>query len=232
MLSLKLPKVSKLKATISFSINWLQANWMSVVCCFLLIYILVNKNITLQISLNNDLFTSVAQTPQQITPEPQTIVPILSKNKGFQPNADQLNYVRRFAKVAQGEMHKFGIPASITLAQGLLESGAGKSPLATKNNNHFGIKCFSRNCQKGHCKNFTDDSHKDFFRVYKTAWESYRAHSQFLQGIRYKHLLGETSYKIWANGLSKAGYATDKTYGKKLIDLIEGMELYRYDSLI
>ena len=143
----------------------------------------------------------------------------------------QLAYVKRFFKVAQAEMEKYGIPASITLAQGLLESQAGGSRLATKNRNHFGIKCFSKSCRKGHCSNFTDDSHKDFFRIYNTAWESYRAHSQLLQSNRYQPLyrFHKTDYRSWAHGLKKAGYATDKRYAEKLIKLIEELELYQYD---
>ena len=145
----------------------------------------------------------------------------------------QKAYVQRFLNVAKAEMKKFGIPASITLAQGLIESDAGQSRLADKNNNHFGIKCFSRNCAKGHCSNFTDDSHKDFFRRYDTAWESYRAHSLMLNGRRYKHLkkLGTQDYKGWAYGLKKAGYATDKRYAEKLIHTIEELQLHRYDQL-
>ncbi len=140
-------------------------------------------------------------------------------------------YVKRFSKVAQTEMEKFGIPASIVLAQGLLESDAGDSKLAVKNRNHFGVKCFSRSCRKGHCSNFTDDSHKDFFRIYNSPWESYRAHSHLLAAPRYKHLyqLGRTDYKKWAMGLKRAGYATDKFYGEKLINLIEDLNLHQYD---
>lgn len=144
----------------------------------------------------------------------------------------QLRYVKRYAKVAQGEMEKYGIPASITLAQGLLESNVGESSLATKNRNHFGIKCFSRSCKKGHCSNFTDDSHKDFFRIYKSAWDSYRAHSLLLKGSeRYGHLfrLGSRDYRAWAHGLARAGYATDKQYGQKLVNLIEDLGLHEYD---
>jgi len=143
----------------------------------------------------------------------------------------QLAYIERFVKVAQTEMEKYGIPASITLAQGLLESNVGESRLSIRNNNHFGMKCFSRSCGKGHCSNFTDDSHKDFFRKYGSAWESYRAHSKMLGGKRYRSLkkLGKKDYKNWAKGLKKAGYATDKRYAEKLINLIEGLELYRYD---
>jgi flagellum-specific peptidoglycan hydrolase FlgJ len=144
----------------------------------------------------------------------------------------QKKYVERFAKVAQMEMEKYGIPASITLAQGLLESNVGESKLASRNNNHFGIKCFSRSCHKGHCSNFTDDSHKDFFRVYKSAWESYRAHSLLLKrNDRYAPLfkLRSTDYRSWAKGLKKAGYATDPKYADKIVNLIEDLELNRFD---
>lgn len=144
----------------------------------------------------------------------------------------QLAYVKRFAKTAQTEMEKFNIPASITLAQGLLESNVGESRLATQNNNHFGIKCFSKKCKKGHCANFTDDSHKDFFRKYKSTWESFRAHSKLLQAKRYRPLykLDKKDYKGWAHGLKKAGYATDKKYALKIIQLIEDLGLDAYDK--
>jgi len=144
----------------------------------------------------------------------------------------QVAYIQRFLKVAESEMEKFAIPASITLAQGLLESNVGESRLATKNKNHFGIKCFSRSCHKGHCSNFTDDSHKDFFRKYGSVWESYRAHSKMLSGKRYKHLkkLSRKDYKGWAKGLKKAGYATDKRYAEKLINLIEELALHEFDK--
>ena len=141
------------------------------------------------------------------------------------------NYVRRFSPIAIAEMRKYGIPASITLAQGLLESNAGESRLTKANSNHFGIKCFSKNCGKNHCSNFTDDTHKDFFRKYPNAWESYRAHSLFLQGSRYKRLkkLNKRDYKAWAKGLKKCGYATDKRYAEKLIQIIEALDLAEYD---
>lgn len=141
-------------------------------------------------------------------------------------------YITRFAPVAIAEMHKYGVPASITLAQGLLESNAGDSKLARNANNHFGVKCFSKRCKKGHCLNFTDDSHKDFFVKYNNIWGSYRAHSQFLKNSgRYEHLfdLNRTDYRNWARGLAKAGYATDKKYGEKLIAIIQSLELDQYD---
>ena len=143
----------------------------------------------------------------------------------------QKAYIRRFASIAQEEMKKYQIPASIILAQGLLESNAGESRLAMQNNNHFGIKCFQRACNKGHCTNFEDDHHKDFFRKYSNAWESYRAHSLLLKGKRYRHLsrLGARDFRGWAHGLKRAGYATDPRYAEKLILLIEERDLHQYD---
>jgi len=142
-------------------------------------------------------------------------------------------YVETYAPIAMAEMKAHGIPASITLAQGLLESVAGTSKLATHTNNHFGIKCFKRKCNRGHCHNFEDDHHKDFFRNYDTAEESYRAHSDFLvNGARYEKLfrLSSKDYKGWARGLGEAGYATDPKYADKLISLIERYELSEYDQ--
>jgi flagellum-specific peptidoglycan hydrolase FlgJ len=141
-------------------------------------------------------------------------------------------YVERYVRVAIAEKEKFGIPVSITLAQGLLESDAGCSRLAKSNNNHFGIKCFSKKCKKGHCSNFSDDHHKDFFRIYISVWASFRNHSEFLQKKRYQKCfeLEQTDYKGWARELSKAGYATDPKYADKLIGVIEGLELWQFDQ--
>lgn len=142
------------------------------------------------------------------------------------------DYVERFSPVAIGEMRQYGIPASIILAQGLLESDAGESDLAKATNNHFGIKCFSKNCKRGHCKNFSDDSHKDFFIAYNNAWGSFRAHSEFLKNTpRYRKIFNQhtTDYRVWAKGLVQAGYATDKSYGDKLIAVIQHLQLDRFD---
>ena len=129
------------------------------------------------------------------------------------------------------EMKKFGIPASVKMAQGLLESNAGTSKLATKNNNHFGIKCFSKSCGKGHCSNFHDDHHKDFFRIYKSAWESWRSHSKMIVSGRYKALLKHgNDYKAWAQDLKELGYATDSRYTEKLVETIEKYQLYHLDQ--
>lgn len=141
------------------------------------------------------------------------------------------DYVTQYAPVAIEEMEKYGIPASITLAQGLLESNAGDSRLSKESNNHFGIKCRSK-CRGCTCRNYTDDDIYDMFRVFESPWESYREHSKLLQGKRYRHLLklDITDYEAWSHGLKKAGYATDKRYAYKLIQIIEELNLYRYDK--
>ncbi len=140
-------------------------------------------------------------------------------------------YIRRFKDLALEESERYGIPASVKMAQGILETNAGTSQLAKKNHNHFGVKCFSRSCKKGHCSNFGDDSHKDFFRKYGSAWESWRAHSKMIVSGKYKSLLkyGD-DYEEWAKGLKKLGYATAGHYDKTLIELIEKYHLDELDK--
>jgi len=140
-------------------------------------------------------------------------------------------YIDTFSEVAQLEMKAYGIPASITLAQGLLESGFGKGELAQKTNNHFGIKCHTG--WKGDYDFHDDDEKGECFRKYNHPMYSYRDHSLFLTGrSRYAFLFDfrNTDYKKWANGLRKAGYATDQKYPQKLISLIERYDLAKYDK--
>jgi flagellum-specific peptidoglycan hydrolase FlgJ len=141
------------------------------------------------------------------------------------------DYIKHYLPVAKEESRKFNIPVSIILAQGLLESNAGESNIALQARNHFGIKCFSHKCKKGHCLNFSDDSHKDFFLAFRSPEESYRAHSQFLIRGRYARLsrLPHGDYKGWAIGLRRAGYATDKGYAQKLIAIVERLHLHAFD---
>lgn len=141
-------------------------------------------------------------------------------------------YIERYAATAVREMKATGIPASITLAQGCLESGNGNSTLAREANNHFGIKCHKN--WKGKTIRHDDDEKNECFRSYRSADESFRDHSDFLRySDRYAALfnLELTDYKGWAYGLQKAGYATAKTYAESLIRIIEENELYRYDKL-
>jgi LysM repeat protein len=139
-------------------------------------------------------------------------------------------YINTYSDLAVKKQKEFGIPASITLAQGLLESGAGQSMLAKNANNHFGIKCHD---WKGATIYHDDDRKKECFRKYAHAEESYNDHSRFLKDrSRYSELfkLNIKDYKGWAKGLQKCGYATDKAYANKLIKIIEDYELYRFDS--
>lgn len=141
-------------------------------------------------------------------------------------------YVGTYAQIAMEEMRIYKIPASITLAQGILESGAGKGDLTTKANNHFGIKCHG---WKGAKVYHDDDKLQECFRKYYDAKYSFRDHSLFLtERKRYMGLfkLAEDDYKGWAKGLKQAGYATDPKYPKKLISLIERYDLYKYDAQV
>lgn len=147
------------------------------------------------------------------------------------PLNDSEKYVQQYSVIAVEQMTRHGIPASITLAQGLLESGAGKSELATKANNHFGIKADSR--WNGRTYSHLDNGNWHKFRVYNSAEKSYEDHSLFLVGnSRYSALfkLDRTDYKGWAKGLKKAYYAEDREYDKKLISIIERYGLHKYDN--
>ena len=139
-------------------------------------------------------------------------------------------YVLKYSQIAVDEMNRSGIPASITLAQGILESGNGLSELAKKSNNHFGIKCHGS--WTGEKVYHDDDAKGECFRAYKEVRHSYEDHTDFLvRGSRYEFLfeLDPTDYKGWAKGLKKAGYATAPDYATKLIRIIEEEELHRFD---
>lgn len=156
-----------------------------------------------------------------------TVSPIWGQKR----HSHYISYIEKYQEEAIDQMQRYHIPASITLAQGLLESGAGQSILTRKSNNHFGIKCGSR--WTGKKTYHDDDARGECFRVYKNARESYEDHSRFLAtNRRYADLfkLKVTDYKGWARGLKKAGYATSPTYATKLIELIELYDLQRLDN--
>ncbi len=224
---------SKIKrSTSGWKLPWVK---ISVLC--VLAYVLLTRDMNFNFSLNAPI-KAVHTSMTNYTPAPVNFnAPAVAdeveaeKTKRSLQDPKHLAYIKRFEKVAVAEMTKYGIPASIQMAQALVESGAGKSKLASKNNNHFGIKCFSKNCRKGHCANFSDDHHKDFFRKYETAWESWRDHSKFIVEGKYKDLLPHRDdYKAWANGLSKHGYATDPAYADKLINIVELYDLHKLDA--
>ncbi len=161
------------------------------------------------------------KTDEVETPEIETEV---------KPPSSTAVYIATYAEIAKEEMRKYKIPASITLAQGILESASGKGRLAVKANNHFGIKCHGWTGAKIY---HDDDRSQECFRKYREAKSSYEDHSKFLTGRgRYADLfkLKKDDYKGWARGLKKAGYATDRKYPDKLISLIERYKLYEYDQ--
>ena len=146
-------------------------------------------------------------------------------------NSAYQQYVDQYKDIAIEQMQRYHIPASITLAQGLLESGAGRSQLTRTSNNHFGIKC--NNSWTGRRTYHDDDQRNDCFRVYDSAYDSYEDHSKFLSGnVRYSSLfrLKPTDYKGWAKGLKAAGYATSPVYAEKLIEIIQLYKLYQFDT--
>jgi len=148
----------------------------------------------------------------------------------FSQKITKQEYINKYKDIAIKEMKRSGVPASITLAQGMLESNNGNSTLAKKANNHFGIKCHD---WTGKTFTHDDDRPNECFRRYRNPEESFRDHSDFLtKHQRYAFLFNykTTDYKSWAHGLKKAGYATNPRYAKMLIKIIEENKLYKYDS--
>jgi len=200
----------------------------------------------------NSRILIVKKTPEKIKPKvtpqdsgnenakpavPENASPKVSKNtQPVTSGNDSIktytapDYIEHYKTIAIAEMNEYGIPASITLAQGLLESGNGNSVLAREANNHFGIKCTSE--WKGKSILQDDDVKDECFRVYKNPEESFHDHSEFLKRQRYAFLfeLDKNDYRGWANGLKQAGYATNPRYPELLISLIERYQLDNFDS--
>ncbi|WP_010180680.1 glucosaminidase domain-containing protein [Aquimarina agarilytica] len=169
-------------------------------------------------------------TPKTVTKKP-TSTPKSAPAVGTYTNKIN-NYIDTYSEIAMEQMREYKIPASITLAQGILESGAGSGDLTRRANNHFGIKCHD---WKGAKVYHDDDRKQECFRKYSNASFSFQDHSLFLTGRkRYLGLfkLANDDYKGWAKGLQKAGYATDPKYPAKLINLIEKYKLYNYDASV
>lgn len=166
--------------------------------------------------------------PQQAAPSPRVESNGSSNNLARSTSAEA--YIARFKDIAISEMDEYGIPASIKLAQALLESGNGNSSLARNANNHFGIKCTTS--WQGRTVLQSDDHINDCFRVYNNPEESFRDHSEFLLRARYAALfkLDKDDYVGWARGLKSAGYATNPRYAELLISLIERYNLHQYDK--
>jgi flagellum-specific peptidoglycan hydrolase FlgJ len=172
-----------------------------------------------------------SKTPVVETKKPVETEVIEATTKVTTTSENIKAYIETFKEVAKSNMKDHGIPASITLAQGILESGAGKGRLCLEANNHFGIKCHAG--WTGPSITHDDDAAQECFRKYNHPAESYRDHSYFLTSRpRYAGLfkLDKGDYQGWAKGLRAAGYATDPKYPDKLISLIERFQLYLYDN--
>ncbi len=175
-------------------------------------------------TLTTILILACSTTKETIPPLEQKRIPTARANNPYNI------YIEQYARIAIENQKEYGIPASITLAQGLLESGAGRSKLATNANNHFGIKC--HNSWRGSQTFHDDDRPQECFRAYSSPEDSFKDHGRFLQQKRYSQLfrLEPTDYKGWAKGLQQAGYATDRGYANKLIKIIEDYRLYLIDE--
>jgi len=237
--------------------QFLQRQWFNAVLLYLALHIVLNKNISIKFGFDEGSppVSSMQMLPKASkvaykTTAPKgggegfsisNLTPVLSPDYGERKGIPRSviraklkvckDYVRAYAPIAIQEMEKYGIPASITLAQGLLESNAGDSKLARESLNHFGIKCRSK-CRGCTCRNYTDDDVYDMFRVFESVYDSYREHSLLLTNAgRYRGLfeLNPRDYEAWAYGLKAAGYATDSRYPHKLIQIIEELNLDKYD---
>ena len=187
------------------------------------------RNVKKTISRNPTSTKSIPSNSSKNNSESEVIV---STSKTVVTNDIIRLYVYQFKDVAMNNMRNYGIPASIILAQGILESGAGRGDLATRSNNHFGIKCHVG--WTGESVNHDDDSAQECFRKYDNPSESFKDHSLFLTGrSRYAKLftLSKGDYKAWARGLRAAGYATDPKYPDKLISYIDRYSLHEYDKM-
>ena len=176
--------------------------------------------------------TTVKLPPKEvIKPKKETSETLEATSKVSTTGQSVDEYIAYFKPIAQNNMKQYGIPASIILAQGILESGAGKGRLAIQANNHFGIKCHKG--WTGESIKHDDDAAQECFRKYDDAADSYRDHALFLTGrSRYDFLfeLENGDYEAWANGLKNAGYATDPKYPSKLIGIIERFGLSEFDK--
>ena len=181
------------------------------------------------------------KTPPIAKPTEKPVVQTETKSSGSEvlvatskvkaTTEDVKKYILDFKETAKNNMKTHGVPASITMAQGILESGAGFGDLAKQANNHFGIKCHTG--WTGESVKYDDDAEQECFRKYVDPAESYKDHSLFLTSRkRYESLfkLDKGDYEGWANGLKQAGYATDTLYPSKLIGIIERYELYKFDN--
>ncbi len=203
-----------------------------VICMVLIVFSCGSKKRAASKSKNKTKTERVVKTPEVKKPTVETPSEYPVKKKVVISNSPIDDYIALYSDIAQEEMRLYQIPASITLAQGILESSSGRGRLAVEANNHFGIKCHEWTGARIY---HDDDADQECFRKYNDAKYSYRDHSLFLKERKRYYKLFELEiddYEGWAKGLKAAGYATDRKYPDKLISLIERYELYKYDEIV
>jgi flagellum-specific peptidoglycan hydrolase FlgJ len=178
------------------------------------------------------------KAPVSLSKEPKSKLKAFSSMNSEERHEAIVNYIEVYKDLAIGEMKQYKIPASIKLAQGILESGAGTSTLTQRDNNHFGVKCRTK-CDACLCRNYMTKEHRNgvtkpeyaFFMSYESAWWSYREHSKLLTGPTYKSCFTcKGDYKCFAKELKRSGYATDPNYASALINIINRYNLHQYDQ--
>lgn len=200
----------------------LQVPWTRVLILAIAAYVLTQKNLGFTFNLNSPTVATTAPAPNVMVSHENSSWAMLPTAPS---EAEVKRYIGRFSKTAVSEMLKFKIPASIKLAQGIVESHAGKSQIAIKGNNHFNIRCAENS--RNPC---IQTPHGDF-RRYTSAWEGWRAHSTILTQTKFGVLTqGGRDYKKWARGLQDLGYSVDKYYAQRLIQIIEQHELVVFDQ--
>ncbi len=209
--------------------------WYKVAVLGLAVFILTKKDMQFNVSFKSPLAAmddeqragSTAASLANFTANQNSLAPAglseLQKKK-------TKDFIQQYKEVAIAEMNSSGVPASIKMAQAIVESRSGTSRLAVQSNNFFGMKCKTK-CLGCTCRNYGDDTKFDMFRVFDSPAESWKEHTKLLSISRYSKLQKHgKDYKKWALGLKNAGYATDKKYDKKLINIIETYQLYKLDK--
>jgi len=210
-----------------------QANWMPIVLILIGGIVLIYKDFNFNLNLSAPTSGGGGSGIVNVAPLAINSQPISYDNAGlFTANQDQKNknYIRQYSNMAVSEMQAYGIPASIKLGAALIESHAGERSSATLFNNHFGLKCYSRQCKKGHCGNLEEMGHKSFYRKYETLQNGWRAHSLMLTTGKFRDLTKSKNYKTWATGLLEKGYYKTQNEVELLIKVIEYYGLQQLDS--
>lgn len=210
-----------------------QSNWMPIVLIVIGGTVLMYKDLNFNFNLSSTPPANGGAGIVNAVPAGATSQPMNFQEVGLVSDAQNEKnraYLRQYSQLAINEMNAYGIPASVSLGLGLMKSQGGGSSAATLYNNHFAIKCYSRQCKKGHCGNLEEMGHKSFFRKYSKAEDSWRAHSLMTTTGKYRDLARSRDYRTWATGLQEKGYFTSQNQAEELIKVIEHYGLEQLDK--